>query len=249
LDGLANLISGGTELPGLGEWLEELIWSRAARAPRSLQRTPGPSSLGTVCDRQLAYTMAGTAPVNHGADPWASIVGTAVHAWMADLFTALDGGAGRYLVEHAVSYREIGGTLDLFDRRRRLLIDWKTTKLARLAQIRRLGPPESHVIQSQVYAAGLAEAGERPERAALVYLPVDGRLRDLYVWSAPVTPAVADSALARAEALRAVAPAEATPAPSRLCPWCDHYSPTAIDLNQTCPGPMKGPSRDLAPRA
>jgi hypothetical protein len=238
-DGVAALAMG-QDMPGVGEWLEELIWSRAAQSPRSLQRTPGPSSLGTECDRELAHTLAGTPPANLSADPWAAIVGTAVHAWMAGLFEDLDGGTGRYLVEHPTTYRGISGTLDLYDRRRAMVIDWKTCKLDRLRGIRREGPPRSYIIQSQIYAAGLAEAGESPQRAALVFLPVDGRLRDLYVWAADVDPTIAASALERVEALRGVSPADAEPSPSRLCPWCDHYSPNATDLTTACPGPMKG---------
>ncbi|WP_159944063.1 MULTISPECIES: PD-(D/E)XK nuclease family protein [unclassified Nocardiopsis] len=235
-DGLAALAMG-QDTPGIAEWLEELIWTRAARSPRSLQRTVGPSGLGTDCDRQLAHALAGTPPVNHTADPWAAIVGTAVHAWLAQLFTALDGGSGRYLIEHAMTYRGITGTLDLYDRRRRMLIDWKTLKLDRLKHIRQNGPPPSHVIQTQVYAAGLTEAGEDPARVAIVYLPVDGRLSDLYVWATDVVPEVAEGAVARAQALAQVAPAEATPTPSRLCPWCDHYRAHAQDLSVACPGP------------
>jgi hypothetical protein len=236
-EGLAALATG-EPTPGVGEWLEELIWSYAARSPRSLQRAAGPSSLGTACDRQLAHTIAGTAPSNVNADPWAAIVGKAVHAWLAELFQALDAGTGRYLVEHAVAYQGVSGTCDLYDRRRRLVIDWKTLKLSKLRSIRQHGPPANHVIQTQVYAAGLAEAGEDPARAALVYLPVDGHLSDLHVWAAEVTPAVAEGALARADVLAQTPPAEATATPSRLCPWCDFYRPDATDLSVACPGPM-----------
>lgn len=235
-DGLAALAMG-QDTPGIGEWLEELIWTRAARSPRSLQRTVGPSGLGTDCDRQLAHALAGTPPVNHAADPWAAIVGTAVHAWLAQLFTELDAGSGRYLIEHPVTYQGITGTLDLYDRRRRLLIDWKTLKLDRLKHIRQHVPPSSHVVQTQVYAAGLVEAGEHPARSAIVYLPVDGRLSDLYVWAGEIVPAIAEDAIERAQALARVEPSEAAANPSRLCPWCDHYRAQAQDLSVACPGP------------
>src|SRR5262249_28272716 len=56
----------------------------AANAPRSLQAAPGPSELGTPCTRRLAYKTADWDPKpNSDTDPWASVQGTAVHAWMA----------------------------------------------------------------------------------------------------------------------------------------------------------------------
>ncbi|GAA4908319.1 hypothetical protein [Streptomonospora salina] len=235
-DGETALAVGKAD-PGVGEWLQEVIWSRSAKSPRSLQRRPGPSSLGTECDRQLAYTLTGRRPVNLEADPWAAIVGTAVHTWMANLFDALDGGTGRYLIEYPITYQGVQGTPDLYDRRRRLVVDWKTCKLDKLRTIRKQGPPRGYIVQSQIYAAGLTEAGEDPAATALVFLPVDGRLSDLYVWSAGVEPSIAESALARLNSLEGTAPAKVPAKPSRLCPWCDFYRPGSTDLSVGCPGP------------
>src|SRR5688500_19659658 len=56
----------------------------ADNAPRSLQKHIGPSQVGTSCDRQLAYRLNHTPETRSFMDPWPSIVGTAVHAWIAD---------------------------------------------------------------------------------------------------------------------------------------------------------------------
>lgn len=68
--------------------LREIIRRHAAYQPRSLQKFLGPSELGSPCDRQVAGKMAGLPGTNHTADPWASIVGTAIHAYLADCFDA-----------------------------------------------------------------------------------------------------------------------------------------------------------------
>ena len=43
------------------------------------------------CDRQVVSKMCGEPVTNHVADPWPSVVGTAVHAWLAEKF---DNGTG-----------------------------------------------------------------------------------------------------------------------------------------------------------
>nr|WP_237418441.1 PD-(D/E)XK nuclease family protein [Actinomadura rayongensis] len=147
---------------------------------------------------------------------------------------AVDGGAGRFLVEHRVSYRGVSGTADLYDRRERLAVDWKTTKKAKIRALRRSGAaPRNYVTQLQTYGAGLAAAGESPERVALVWLPVDGTLSDVHAWVTPYDRAVADAAIDRLESLRGLTPAAVAASPSRLCEWCDWYQPGGGD---GCPG-------------
>lgn len=233
---------------GLAARVAEVIWSADQNAPRSRQREVGPSELGIGCSRQIAYKLAGTDPVNMTIDPLAAIVGTAMHTWMATTFRSL-GPPGRYLVEHKISFRGVPGTLDLYDRRDRTVIDWKFPRRAKANRMRAGGPPRHYVWQGQTYAAGLVEQGETPERIAVVYIPVDGTLDDAFAFVWPVEPNVAAEAADRLDTVRTQwgndaegHPGQVPAQPSRLCPWCPFHRPKwAGDLDVACPGEDRPP--------
>lgn len=223
----------------LADALRELIWTGATSSERSLQTVPGMSEIGGVCDRELYYKLAEIPPVNLAADPMPSIVGTGFHLHMERIFSKLD--RRRWLVEVPLDYRGIPGTGDLYDRRRRLLIDWKSTSKGKLRRLRTDGPPERARIQVQLYGAALRELGEDPQRLALVYIPRDGSLDDLWVWSTPPDQAVVDAAVARYErladaAVRTAPPADISARPGPLCGYCAHHAPGSTDLRRGCPG-------------
>lgn len=222
----------------LAEQLIDQIWMAEATSRRSTQGHIGPSELGTTCDRQLAYRLAGTRKVNH-PDPLRVIFGSGLHAALQEMFARIDGGADRFLIEHPVAYRGVSGTVDLYDSRRQAVIDWKSTTKGKLRDIRRRGPNEKYKIQAHTYGAALAAAGYPVRAVALAFVPLDGELADIHVWTAPLDVATADAAVDRLDRLRAAnRPPEDTPAdPSRLCPWCSHYRPDSTDLAIGCPGP------------
>lgn len=224
----------------LSEQLVDQIWMAEATSRRSIQGHVGPSELGTTCDRQLAYKLAGTRKVNH-PDPLRVLFGSGLHAVLQEMFTRIDGGSGRFLIEHPVTYRGVSGTVDLYDSRRAAVIDWKSTTKGKLRDIRRRGPNEKYKIQAHTYGAALAAEGYPVRVVALAFLPLDGELADAHVWTAPLDTAVADAAVDRLDRLRvslrpdlpmADVPAE----PTRLCPWCAHYRPGSTDLSIGCPG-------------
>lgn len=121
---------------------KKLILDYANSRPRQVQVSLGPSSVGNACDRSLVGMMSGihSGPGQNGADdnPWYSIVGTAVHSWLAEMFDTLPG----WMVEQRV---EIGspavpyGHCDLFNPERELLVDFKALSLDTLAMTP-LGP-------------------------------------------------------------------------------------------------------------
>lgn len=224
----------------LADALREIIYTGATTSDRSLQTTVGPSEIGTDCDRQLAYRIAETPPVNLDSDPLPSIVGTGFHLHMEKIFSRLD--RRRWLVEVPVEYRGIRGTCDLYDRRRRLVIDWKSTSKGKLRRLRNDGPPIRAQVQIQIYAQALIALGEDPQRVALVYVPRDGGLDDLWVWSSTLQPDLVGHWVGRFERLvERVAtgekPADFNASPSRLCGWCAHHNPASTDPNRGCPGP------------
>lgn len=223
----------------LSDALRELIYTGATNSARSLQTDIGISEVGTECARQLAYKAAGTLPVNLDADPMPSIIGTGFHLHMEKIFRGLD--PRRWLVETPVAYRGIRGTADLFDRRRRLLIDWKSTSKSKINRLRKDQPPMQAQVQIQIYAAAMAALGEQVDRCALAYVPRDGKLDDLWVWSAVPDQKIADQWIDRLEGIhnniaKGDTPAGAAPTPGLLCGFCAYHAPTSTDQSRACPG-------------
>jgi hypothetical protein len=202
---------------------------------RSLSSHVGPSQLGWVCDRRLAYKLHNTPAINIG-DPMKLLAGIGVHLALADIFAALDKGSGRFLVEQPVAYRDCRGTADLYDVWNHTLIDWKTCSKSSLAGYIKNGPPEPNRIQIQLYAAGFQELGYRVDEAALFYLPLDGPLSHAWAWTTAPDRAIADAAIERGQALLDVNPYAAVATPGRECGYCDQYNPRATDLRLGCPG-------------
>jgi CRISPR/Cas system-associated exonuclease Cas4 (RecB family) len=215
--------------------LASLIQLGATTSRRSRQTTIGISQLGGTCDRELSYRENATCPSNL-TDPLRALVGTGLHLALAELFRRLDAGAGRFLVETDVAYRGTPGTLDLLDRFSGTLIDWKSTTKAKITQIRYHGPPGSYIIQLQAYAAALVTQGETVRKVALVYLPVDSTLEDIYVWLSTYEQQAADTAIEKLAQMRLKAPHEVQATPSALCAYCAYHNPQSTELDHACPG-------------
>jgi hypothetical protein len=225
----------------LRDHLADVIWTSAMTEPRSLQPHLGPSEVGIECERRLAYKVRETDPVNF-TDPLRAMTGTGLHEVLAGYFRRLDGGSGRYLIEHRVTYRDISGSVDLYDRRRRIVIDWKTPLRAKVRKVPTDGPSHQYVVQAHIYGAALRAAGEDVERVGLVYLPPDSTLDQMQVWTRPLDMAVADEAIDRIVRIGTDGrpPAEVPATASRLCGWCPYYRPTSTDLNVACTGQAQG---------
>jgi hypothetical protein len=222
-----------------------------ANAPRSLQRVIGPSEIGVPCVRRLAYKLCDHPEVNTGGDPWASIVGTAVHAWMDETYTAENKRLGwqRYLIEQRLHIRgNIYGNSDLFDREPgvRSVIDWKVVGDEQLKKYRKNGPGPQYEIQSHIYGYGQENAGEQVDNVAVVFLPRTGRIDGLHVWTAPYNRQVALDALERLDnvitALTVLDPPNNPtawamfPATDSYCTFCPWFAPGSTDASKGCPG-------------
>lgn len=228
----------------------ETVKHAAANAPRSLQTAPGPSELGTPCTRRLVYKALDWNPKpNRDTDPWASVIGTSVHAWMAQTFEAENERLGRqrYLIEHRVHLPYgISGSTDLYDRDERLNNDWKCVGLDKVRAYRRDGPGDQYRAQAHLYALGLQLAGEHPENVAITFLPRGGRIDGLHVWTEPYDPQIAVNALKRYQSARDFTlflDPEQTPANWALlptadayCAYCPWFLPRSTDLSEGCPG-------------
>ena len=262
--------SAPSPLGGNTEWaqrqgaeLRRVFHAHAAVAPRTLQRTLGPSELGIRCDRQVAGKMAMIPITNHVADPWPSIRGTALHVYAEGAFAAenvrlgLDPAAPRWLTERKVSpfVTENGdgpGTADLYDCWQRALIDWKFLGETSMAKVRSPhGPPIHYQIQMILYAQGYRNLGYPVDRVVLAAMPATAASLDgMYLWDHPYS--IADDQLIAevidrtayrrrwAEAIiggrAALLDVPAVPDDSD-CYFCPFYRPqSARDGMSGCPG-------------
>lgn len=181
-----------------------------ANHPRSLQREIGPSEMGTPCARRLGHKLAGT-PEQQRSAAWRPTVGTAVHAWLADVFLAAEvpGGGLRWLVEQRIELGrvgddEIGGSTDLYDRCTATVVDWKIPGPSSLTAKRRAWakgePPEpTYRTQLHLYGLGWRRRGFPVKRVAIMALPAAGELTDAAWWSEPYDEARALKAVERAD--------------------------------------------------
>lgn len=188
--------------------LRDVVSRYAARLPRTLQRHLGPSELGHQCDRQLVGKMAGVAHSNASSlhDPWASFVGTAIHAIMEDAFkwdasaqdpakTPQENGKnpGRWEAERRVtpdpkSEAPHPGTADLYDWKYKAVVDWKAQSESVRDKLKRHGPPPHYFYQMMLYAFGYMWEGFTVERIVLVSLPrTKSSMDDIYVYEHVIT--------------------------------------------------------------
>lgn len=225
------------------------VKSAAANAPRSLQKVIGPSGIGVPCVRRLTYELLDWPAANVDGDPWASTVGTAVHAWMADTYETENRRLGweRYKVESRLWIDgNIWGNADLFDRDLHVNNDWKVVGDEPLKKYRANGPGDQYRIQAHLYGLGQENAGETVTDVAITFLPRTGRIDGLHVWTEPYDRSVALGALERLQnvitALDALDPANTPqnwamfPATESYCTFCPFFLPGSTDLSKGCPG-------------
>lgn len=186
--------------------------------PRSLQKTIGPSEIGTECDHCLAAKLAEWEQVREGG-AWLPTVGTAVHTWLEEAAfrrVMLDAfGRPRYLMERKVAVGAIGGveitgSTDLVDLVRGMTWDWKIVGATTLKSAKS-GPSLRYKIQQMLYARGWRRLGINITHVGIAYLPRNEvSLRKAVLWTAPYDEQLAVDALARADAMLANLQAMAT---------------------------------------
>jgi hypothetical protein len=190
--------------------IRDVVFRYAARMPRSMQRHLGPSELGHLCDRQLVGKMAGVSLGKGNSsqlhDPWASYVGTAIHASMEDAFqwdaadpdpekSEMENGKnqGRWEAERRVtpdpnSEAPHPGTADLYDHKYEAVVDWKCQSEGVRDKLKRNGPPPHYFTQMLLYALGYMNAGFKVVRVMLVSLPrTKSSMDDIYIFEHVIT--------------------------------------------------------------
>lgn len=167
---------------------------------RSTQVSIGPSELGSLCDRRIAYRLAGTPEVNWWSDPLPAIVGTAVHGWLEKAINQFQAVhfMDRWSTEITVKPDPlVTGHLDLYDRDFQAIIDWKTVSPTKLKAWKSQGPPEHYKDQVNLYGRGAVNAGLAVAKVVLVAVPRAGFLKDMQIWVDDYRPERAQAALDR----------------------------------------------------
>lgn len=231
--------------------IRRVVRAAEKATPRSLQATIGLSEIGAECDRQLAYKLAGVEGRDSGRDNWLATVGTAVHAWLADAFTAENERLGRerFLVERRVWLTgELSGTCDLFDTDTGSVVDHKVLGVTSLRAIRNGVIPPKYRVQLHSYGRGWVHAGQQVRRVVLACYPRSDNLqgdfsgKGLYAFTEPYEQCIADLAVERVEQLRLTVEAgvgweriHATPGVD--CRYCPFFNPGGGPADDTgCPG-------------
>lgn len=215
----------------------------AANRPRALQTEVGCSSLGTVCDRKLGYMLLQSPRLRVGeSSGWMANIGTAVHAWLEQVFSNSD----EYMTETPITVKHsnltIPGTVDLYAKKERTVIDFKVVGSATLyaAKLGRIS--RQYSIQVQLYGLGLQQAGHKVENVGILFLPRNGELRDAILWETRFDPQMAKLAIDRYRNIQISIQTAGDDALELLavddgpCTWCDYFNPAAKELAQGCPG-------------
>lgn len=233
---------------------EIIRWADSA-SDRSLQLAPGPSELGDACDRRLAYRLAQIPELGSRADPWAAIVGTAVHNWLEKAiqkWMIAANAPDEWITERAVNVDDfVVGHVDAYWRPYQVVVDWKTMSNDRMNEVRDGGAAAvpGYIVQAHLYGLAYQRLGLEVKSVALLCLPRAGRLRDAHPIVEPFDPRIAQYALDRMYGIAgrlveldvysnpvAWQQIEAKPSNScGLCPWYD--SNRLIEADATgCPG-------------
>lgn len=240
-----TFVAPGDDASMLADRIKTVVNHRSANAPRSLQRTIGLSEVGDPCTRKIGYKILDWKKTNPASDPWASISGTAIHAWLADAFSAQP---DRYLVEHPVTVTDsLGGTCDLFDMQTGMVIDHKCVGQTSMKSRKRDGMTTTQRVQINLYGYGMERLGYEVKKVALAFYPLGGRLDGLYTIVEDYNKDLALKAINRVEAAQALIwqtdpennPSAWTlldPVPSYGCIYCPWYLPGSTDPSKGCAG-------------
>jgi hypothetical protein len=229
--------------------IEVVRWADANRS-RSKQVALGCSEVGHQCDRRLAYRIAGVDPGGYSNDPWPAVVGTAVHSWMEEAVRLFQ---DAHNLDHWVTEMEVlpspivKGHTDLYDSKRKLVLDWKFPSPDNLRKMRDDGVPQQYITQVQLYGLGHVNAGREVERVGIVAMGRQGWLKDCFVWTIPFDIGAATSAIDRIYSIgKTLMQADLSDpltwqqikaTPTRLCSWCPwHRRELGSATPQGCPG-------------
>ena len=213
----------------IAKTLASALTTQDQHRPRSQQKSVGPSSIGG-CARQVWHIYNQTEITNH-TDNLPAIMGTAIHAAIAEAMQLEDPWGENFLIETTVNALGRTGHVDLFVKDAGLVVDWKTTKLKSM----RYFPNDQQRIQVQTYGLLMEESGYTVNEVALVAIARDGEMKDIKVHREPYNKNIGLSGLKWLEGIESstVKPAPEKSVKTFCAKYCNFYDPSG---EIGCPG-------------
>ena len=183
--------------PLLWDEIHTIINQHMMSSPRSLQKAPGPSELGTSCVHCLAARLAGWTKQANPA--WLPYIGTSVHAQLEKLFTSLSNMNEYHLMvdgdkvfpRFATEYRvhvgrlqgsmggyDVNGSIDLVDYKTHATCDWKITGSNTITSVKAEGASQQYKVQASLYGIGLENEGVEVVKSCIYFLPRNSQTLD-----------------------------------------------------------------------
>lgn len=204
------------------EMLAKSLYAYDKGRDRSKQKSLGPSSLGS-CRRQTWLHYNDYQQTNFDTEGLASILGTFIHAGIAEAIKREDPFGDNFLIETEMPSNDPfcgieKGHIDLFIKDIGRVVDWKTTKKKSL----RYFPSISQRWQVQTYGWLASQNGHKVNEVCLVAIPRDGDMADIRVHIEPYDPLMVEDALAW---LQEIIKATEAPEPEKPSGYCRSYCP------------------------
>ena len=195
--------------------LIKAVTSTSKGSSRSQQREVGPSEIGG-CRRKVWLKLQGVEQTNTDTLRLASIMGTAIHTYIQEAFERQDPFNERYILEGEFTAAGIRGHVDMYDKEKNEVIDWKTTKKSNLTYF----PSKQQRWQVQLYGFLIRESGLPVDNVTLVAIARDGDERDIVYHTEPYDAEVAAEAI---DWLIDVRNRTEAPAPEKDAFFCKSY--------------------------
>jgi len=198
-----------------------------AQRDRSLQVDIGPSSVGD-CKRRVFMNITQAPKVNQ-TEKLAAIMGTFIHAGIADAIKREDPFGDNFMIEQEFKVDGLRGHIDLYIRDKAQIVDWKTTKVKSL----RYFPSLQQRLQVQLYGYLVSQNGYPVETVSLVAIARDGGAEDIREHSEPYDPEMAQQGLDWIASLQEMAANGEIPEPEKdvfFCrSYCDYYDESGVN--------------------
>lgn len=198
-----------------------------AQRDRSLQIDIGPSAVGD-CKRRVFMNIT-QAPKVNPTDKLPAILGTFIHAGIAEAIKREDPFGDNFMIEQEFAIEGLRGHVDLYIKDKQQIVDWKTTKKKSL----RYFPSLQQRMQVQLYGYLVSENGYPVETVTLVAVARDGESEDVREHTEPYDPEMAQQGLAWIANLQEMAANGEVPEPEKdvyFCrSYCDYYDATGVN--------------------
>ena len=198
-----------------------------AQRDRSLQVDIGPSAVGD-CKRRVFMNITQAPKVNQ-TEKLAAIMGTFIHAGIADAIKREDPFGDNFMIEWEFAVEGLRGHVDLYIKDKAQIVDWKTTKVKSL----RYFPSLQQRLQVQLYGYLVSENGYPVKNVSLVAIARDGGAEDIREHTEPYDPEMAKQGLEWISNLQEMAANGEIPEPEKdvfFCrSYCDYYDETGVN--------------------